>query len=90
MTSEFEPRILVNAGQLRQNANKTISIMLKVDSEAGNNLTATSTDKQKVQVKLPDMLGSRPGNWVEVIGTPVGGDSIRATEVRFGIIFFFI
>uniref|UniRef100_A0A1L8EH57 Putative replication factor a protein 3 n=2 Tax=Haematobia irritans TaxID=7368 RepID=A0A1L8EH57_HAEIR len=77
----FESRTHVNGNMLRQFAGQNISIMLCVEDEAGTNLTATSTDDQKISVVLPDSVGASSGDWIEVIGRPSGSTAIRAKEV---------
>lgn len=78
----FESRTHVNGGMLRQFAGQNVSIMLCVDDEAGTNLTATSTDDQRITVQLADSVGASNGDWIEVIGRPTGATAIRAKEVK--------
>lgn len=78
----FETRTHVNGGMLRQFAGQNVSIMLCVDDEAGTNLTATSTDDQRITVQLADSVGASNGDWIEVIGRPTGATAIRAKEVK--------
>ncbi|EDW82646.1 uncharacterized protein Dwil_GK10101 [Drosophila willistoni] len=82
----FDPRTIINGGMLKQFNGQTISIMVRVESVAGSQLVATSTDKQKLRINLSSgELSSAEGAWVEVIGVPHGNDTIRAQEViEFG------
>lgn len=82
MAGAFESRIHVNGNMLRQFVGQNVSIMLCVEDEAGTNLTATSTDDQKITVSLSDSVGASKGDWIEVIGKPAGPTAIRAKEVR--------
>lgn len=81
MAGSFEPRTLVNGNMLRTHIGQNISIMLCVEDEAGTNLTANSTDDQKITVSLSDTVGASKGDWIEVIGKPAGPNAIRAKEV---------
>lgn len=81
MSGTFEPRTLVNGNMLRTHIGQNISIMLCVEDEAGTNLTANSTDDQKITVSLADSVGASKGDWIEVIGKPAGPTAIRANEV---------
>ncbi|XP_067625999.1 uncharacterized protein RPA3 [Eurosta solidaginis] len=80
MAPAFEPRTFVNGAMLRKFNGQYVSILLRIEDEAGTNLNAVSTDKQKIRVKLQDPTGGRCGSWVEVIGKPMGSDTIDAKE----------
>ncbi|XP_017479191.1 PREDICTED: uncharacterized protein LOC108368783 [Rhagoletis zephyria] len=80
MAPAFEPRTFVNGGMLRKFNGQYVSIILRIEEEAGTNLIAMSTDKQKIRVKLQDPTGGRVGSWIEVIGKPIGGDAIDGKE----------
>ncbi|KAH8400455.1 hypothetical protein KR222_000445 [Zaprionus bogoriensis] len=85
MTKPFEPRTVVNGGMLKQSTGKTVSIMVRVESVAGTNLIAQSTDNHKLRISLLDEVSAPEGAWLEVIGVPSSGDVIRGEEViEFG------
>lgn len=82
MNTPFESRTLVNGGMLKQFTGQSVSIMVRVESVAGSTLLAMSTDNQKLRINLPSELSATQGSWVEVIGIPSAGDTIRAKEVN--------
>ncbi|EDW07515.1 replication protein A 14 kDa subunit A [Drosophila mojavensis] len=85
MNTPFESRTLVNGGMLKQFTGQSVSIMVRVESVAGSTLLAISTDNQKLRINLPSELSAAQGSWVEVIGIPSAGDTIRAKEIiEFG------
>ncbi|KAH8411491.1 hypothetical protein KR215_005367 [Drosophila sulfurigaster] len=85
MNTPFESRTLVNGGLLKQFTGQSVSIMVRVESVAGTNLMASSTDNHKLRISLPSELSAAQGAWVEVIGVSSSGDTIRAKEViEFG------
>ncbi|XP_013110396.1 uncharacterized protein LOC106089162 [Stomoxys calcitrans] len=77
----FEERIHVNGSMLRQFAGQNISIILCVEDKAGMNLSASSTDDQRITVLLPESITASKGDWVEVIGRPSGPTAVKAKEV---------
>ncbi|CAD6998721.1 uncharacterized protein LOC101458193 [Ceratitis capitata] len=80
MAPAFESRTFVNGAMLRKFNGQNVSIFLRIEEEAGTDLIALSTDKQKIRVKLQDTTGGRTGSWVEIIGKPMGSDAIEAKE----------
>lgn len=81
MTTPFEPYTPVNGGMLKQFAGQTVSIMVRLESVAGTNVVANSTDNHKLRISLQREVHAPEGAWVEVIGVPSSGDSIRGKEV---------
>lgn len=81
MTTPFEPYTPVNGGMLKQFAGQTVSIMVRLESVAGTNVVANSTDNIKLRISLQREVHAPEGAWVEVIGVPSSGDSIRGKEV---------
>lgn len=81
MSTPFEPYTPVNGGMLKQFAGQTVSIMAQLESVAGTNVVANSTDNHKLRVSLPSEAKGKEGGWVEIIGVPSSGDAIRGKDV---------
>lgn len=80
----FTPRALVNGSMLRNFIDQHVSIHVNVQSEVDRGasvIKATSSDDVEVTINLSEPLNSPVKGWIEVIGVPTSGNTIRNKEV---------
>lgn len=84
--TNFTERTIINGSLLKNFTGKNVSLHVQVENEADRNsktITGKTTDNVEVKVMLSEPLNVPVKGWIEVIGVPIGADSIRNTEVSF-------
>lgn len=81
MSNSFEKRTIINGAQLLSYMDKSVSILLRVESLSSYSMTGVSADNKTIEVNLPYNIEVGSGHWVEVIGFPKSATTMTAKEV---------
>lgn len=79
----FVPRSIVNGALLRKTIEKDISICVNVESRNNRKIQGKTTDGQTIEIEMSNSSDSNVpvGQWVEIIGTCTGPNSVKGKEV---------
>lgn len=81
---EYVDRKIVNGALLRNNNGRYVSLHVNVEEEANRSakvIKGKTTDDMEVKINLNESLNVATKGWIEVIGMPIGSDTIQCKEV---------